>query len=258
MTKRSDYELQCALRMVRAFQIRRRPGVGWSPLTVSRDHLAWWVVGCVLAGALFVGAAGPGDVSLRVMLERTRSIYLEALRSEVDQLRRAGVTLAVEAAIRNPDGRAARDGELQTPVRIDVIVIEDGAFAEERMVDSDRALKFETAPFTWNDSMEVRLTPFQWDWCQIRFDEKKVTSWRPLRLWYQKWFDEVSRARNGDEFLGVVHFLSDPIPGPAGVTLSIDLGTAPIEAFTDLLYALSRLGLNAVEIGQFPDSEAQE
>ena len=46
-----------------------------------------------------------------------------------------------------------------------------------------------------------------------------------------------------------MHFLSDPEISDGAVTFSVDLGTAPVEAFEELLDAVEALGATLCEIG---------
>ena len=46
-----------------------------------------------------------------------------------------------------------------------------------------------------------------------------------------------------------MHFLSDPEISDGAVTFSVDLGTAPMEAFEELLDAVEALGATLCEIG---------
>jgi hypothetical protein len=46
-----------------------------------------------------------------------------------------------------------------------------------------------------------------------------------------------------------VHFISDPEISTGAIIFTIDLGTAPVEAFEDLLDALESMGAKHCEIG---------
>lgn len=71
--------------------------------------------------------------------------------------------------------------------------------------------------------------------------------------WYDYWLDiEATRKPEGAVFGGVIHsagFYDDRI--------DIDFGSAPVEAFTQLLDLLAVQGVTQVTITQSPKSEAQ-
>lgn len=73
----------------------------------------------------------------------------------------------------------------------------------------------------------------------------------PIRDWFIGWFQEEDSAEG--ELLGGVHFLSDPETGNAYSQVSIDLGTAPVESFEELLDALGQMGATKVQFGLFED-----
>ncbi|MEM6679387.1 MAG: hypothetical protein AAF675_16105 [Pseudomonadota bacterium] len=73
-------------------------------------------------------------------------------------------------------------------------------------------------------------------------------AWLPLRRWYLEWF----QSRFSDEapdLEGALHALEGPVEDPAGWRFTIDLGSAPVEALSDLVLALSATGAARVRIG---------
>ncbi|MEM7566628.1 MAG: hypothetical protein AAF321_05290 [Pseudomonadota bacterium] len=72
--------------------------------------------------------------------------------------------------------------------------------------------------------------------------------WRPLRRWFLEWF----QSRFSDEapdLDGAVHALQGPDRVSGGWRLRIDLGSAPVEAMSDLVAALEATGARRVRIG---------
>src|SRR5262249_32000073 len=74
--------------------------------------------------------------------------------------------------------------------------------------------------------------------------------WSPLCTWFERWFDvEDTRQPDDDGLNGVIHFLSDPEYKGAATVFQVDFGSAPEEAFEELLDALRDSGATKIEIG---------
>ncbi len=87
---------------------------------------------------------------------------------------------------------------------------------------------------------------------QLRiFGLKADSDWTPMRDWFIGWFQENDPT--DDVLLGGVHFLSDPEYEHDYSQISIDLGTAPVESFEELLDAIGQMGATRVQIGQFDE-----
>jgi hypothetical protein len=197
----------------------------------------------------------PGDSSvLRQLLDQIRDYYVSRFIDAINEHSGAdGVTVAHEPALCNADGDVLTEGDLALPVRGDLLVIRDGAVCDSLQIDTDGVLTFEPIAFDWPETkLHVNLQPFQWNWMQLRiFGLKDDADWTPIRHWFIRWFQENDPT--DDELLGGVHFCSDPEDGGGFTQVSIDLGTASVEAFEELLDALGQLGANRVQIGQFND-----
>jgi len=158
-------------------------------------------------------------------------------------------TVAHEPAYSDADGEVVTEGRLELPVRGDLLILRDGAVSEVLSVDTDGMLTFEPLEFQWDDNaLHVDLHPFQWNGIPLRiFGLPPNPDWTPLREWFLHWFLEEDPPE--DELLGGVHFMSDPEDDGECTQVSIDLGTAPVEVFEELLDALVKLGSNRVQIG---------
>lgn len=164
-----------------------------------------------------------------------------------------GVTVVREPAFCNVDGDVVSQGQLALPARGDLLVVRDGAVSESLQIDTDGMLSFEPIAFDWpENNLDVELRPFQWNWMQLRiYGLQPDADWTPLCKWFRRWFQDHDPAN--DELLGGVHFLSDPQAGNGYSQVSIDLGTAPVVTFEELLDALGQLGADRVQIGQFDE-----
>lgn len=188
------------------------------------------------------------------LLDEIRDYYVNRFIDAINEQSLAdGVTLTHEPAFCDSNGDVVIEGELEVPSRVDLLVISDGAVSDSILIDTDGILSFEPIAFDWPENdLNVDLHPFQWNWMQVRiFGLKTNTDWAPIRDWFIGWFQENDPADG--ELLGGVHWLSDPEYGDEYSQLSIDLGTAPVESFEELLDAIGQMGATRVQIGQFEE-----
>jgi hypothetical protein len=148
----------------------------------------------------------------------------------------------VEPAYRNSDGTLATEGAWNLPCRVDAIPVSEDS-TEPLQVDSRTRLQFEPIHFKLG-ATSVQLQPFVWDWLSLRIEGLSDTQASGALIdWFLQWFDEEDENESDEAGLQqVVHFMSDPQIIGAGLKLTIDLGSAPVEALEDLLFALSDAG----------------
>ncbi len=193
-----------------------------------------------------------GCTVLGQLLDQIRDYYVSRFIDAINEHSSSdGVTVAHEPAFCNANGEVVTEGALSLPARGDLLVIRDGAVVDSVQIDTEGMLSFEPVEFEWpENNLNVELRPFQWNWMQLRiFGLKTDADWTPIRDWFIGWFQENDPA--DDELLCGVHFLSDPEYGHDYSQLTIDLGTAPVESFEELLDAIGQLGATCVHIGQF-------
>lgn len=186
------------------------------------------------------------------LLDRIRDYYVDRFIDEIkEQSGKDGITIAHEAAFCNADGDVVTSGKLELPYRGDLLIIRDGTVSDSIQIDTESMLSFETLNFNWPSTcLSVELHPFQWNWMQLKiFGLRAEADWTPIREWFIHWFQDDDPADN--ELLGGVHALLDPEDGPDCSQVSIDLGTAPVESFEELLDAIGQMGATRVQIGQF-------
>ncbi|WP_442510521.1 hypothetical protein SH528x_002146 [Novipirellula sp. SH528] len=191
-------------------------------------------------------------MALGQLLDQIRDYYVNRFIDAINEHSAADdVTVAHEPAFCNADGDVVTEGQLALPARSDLLMIRDGAVTDSLRIDTDGMLSFEPIAFDWAESnLNIDLRPFQWNWVQLRiFGLQPDADWMPIRDWFVRWFQKSDPT--DAELLGGVHFLSDPEDGDGYAQVSIDLGTAPVESFEELLDALAQLGANCVQIGQF-------
>lgn len=189
-------------------------------------------------------------MGLGKLLDQVRQYYLDRLVAAAEEkARNKKTSVILEPALRNQDGVAVVEGALQLPLRKDVAVLQKGVVKELLTIDTQGMLSFEPIAFTWGKSLRVVLGPFQWQQMPFRIPHPRKKVWKPLQSWFWRWFKEEEDG--GDEgLLGTVHFLSDPEVSEKTVLFETDLGSAPVEAFEELLDALAALGIKQCEMGQ--------
>ena len=170
------------------------------------------------------------------LIDLIRERYAQRLTSEFFRLRGAhSDRIYTEAALRRSDGELATEGESHLGTRVDVVIPSTGQFVT---VDSTSVPSF--SPFRLHRGPgEFVIAPVQWDWCIITLDCATGTfSWQPILDWFHRWFDaDDNKLPDDSGVCGVVHFLSEPHHSDTRVCITTDLGSAPSEAFYDLLDA---------------------
>jgi hypothetical protein len=175
-------------------------------------------------------------------IEQARSHYIAQLQNAA----RAASPVHLEPVLRASDGSLALEGVLSLPFRPDLIPKAGGPSI---MVDSTMRVQFEP----WEHqvgSTRINVAPFIWDYVAVKLSGITAeVDWGPLRQWFLRWFDaEDHNPLNSEGLHGVVHFMSDPEQTTDGSSITIDLGSAPIECFESLLGALLSLRPTFVEV----------
>ena len=93
------------------------------------------------------------------------------------------------------------------------------------------------------------ICPFRWDAAPLMVDsEDPAMSWTPIR----RWFLEAFQSRYGElapDLDGAAHALIGPRQVRQGSEFEIDFGSAPVEAFSDMLDAFALSGARHIVIG---------
>jgi len=188
-------------------------------------------------------------MGLTELLEQIREDWVDQLTLAIDERQAvAGTRVIAEPAVRDVNGRVATSGQLQFPCRTDIAVLEDDQVTEVVNVESDRTIEFEAVEFDWGKTLHVEMGPFGWQALFITVPADDSYVWVPVQDWFWKWFHEEEDS-DSSELLGAVHFCSDPIVDGDVVTLSMDLGSAPVAAFEEMLDAVSASGVSLCAIG---------
>ena len=100
-------------------------------------------------------------------------------------------------------------------------------------------------------SLEVIVYPTVWNAVEFRFASRR-RSWRGVEEWYMKWLDiDEVKPMDRDGLSEVVHSAGYPTRENGRLSFCVDFGSAPLAAFEELLAALSKAAVTAVEVGSF-------
>ncbi|MBX2800462.1 MAG: hypothetical protein KTR31_22480 [Myxococcales bacterium] len=175
------------------------------------------------------------------LLERIRTLYVEQLARALAETEHA----QGEVALRHGTGEIGREGALDLGMRIDVVVVQDGEALRQFHVASSTRMQFEPVSVQY-DTIQLELRPFAWDGATLQLTGQSLDL-QPLVTWFTQWFGDEDAAGE-DGLKGVVHFLSDPVEEPDGLSFEVDLGSAPVQALVTLLDAAVSSGATRVVI----------
>jgi len=190
-------------------------------------------------------------MDLQELLNQVRDFYLNHFRDIVKEKRRLPrVTIITEPALHQPSGQVAREGTLNLPVRTDLVVRSTNA-KDTMQVATEKPLGFEPVVVDWA-TLKLELAPFHWEKCQAQVRGLPAqVDWHPVVDWYERWFDEFDKkVALKKNFQEVVHRLEDPVSRQGEATLTVDFGSAPVNAFEEFLDALAQLGASSGKIGE--------
>lgn len=200
------------------------------------------------------------DARLVDVLEPVRDIavgeILETLARSLDR----GFDVRAEPKHRTRDGAVAREGRLALPRRGDLLVLHgDGALT--RHVSTETLLPFEPVTIVEPDGFVCVLTPFRWDRAVVTVEaggddveaqdraEAADPDWSPVRRWYLEWF-QSRFSEEAPDLDGALHRLTGPETRERGWRFEIDFGSAPVEAFADMVEAFAHTGVARIRVGE--------
>jgi len=200
-------------------------------------------------------------MTLGDLLEMIRQDYLDHLTATAGDLEAEGAEVMFEPAFRDDKGEVALEGVLKLPARVDLLAkrTTDGAEnVEPVQVAAEGVFKFDGGiDVTWDSGMKVKVYPFGWDMMPVRMEGLNETaSFEPLQQWFWRWFAEPEELEG--DVQEVVHYLGDPETKDGVTLIMADMGTAPLEAWQDLLDACSACGAKSVTIGEEAQPEDDE
>ncbi len=132
--------------------------------------------------------------------------------------------------------------------RLDYLKKDDNGENKIIEFNTEGYLSHEPLEFKIGDS-RIEINPFVWNNCEI-FIDNDLNDRDEFYEWIKKWIaidDEYTQDENG--FSGLIHNVTSPAADNGWITTAIDLGTAPVEALTELLEVFLNDGaVNEVKI----------
>jgi hypothetical protein len=191
------------------------------------------------------------------LLDQIRDDYLDQFLTTIEEKQsQKGVRIISEPSLRNEDGTLAVEGAWEFPVRTDIAVMQNDELSDVFNVVKDSLVDFEPVEFDWGKTLHVELGPFAWQNVTITMPNDPVYDWTALQEWFWKWFQDDDDVDDDDPeaaiLLGAIHSLSDPVVQDDVVEFTLDLGSAPIAAFEELLDAFAAAGVTLCAIGNVP------
>ncbi|MCA9106901.1 MAG: hypothetical protein KDA83_15875 [Planctomycetales bacterium] len=199
-------------------------------------------------------------MELERLVTDIRGLYLEMLE---DALQEAGegadVQIKVEPLLeQDPDVEAEGPLTDGLPSRCDLAVFREGDLESLQNVEADEMFDFEPVEFAWGDDLQIVLLPFSWDSLALLIPGEADRDWDPLRGWFSKWAKPSTEDAKPGELVEACHRISEPFFDGESTLITIDLGSAPVEAFEGLLDALVELDCKEATIGSVDADFASE
>jgi hypothetical protein len=99
--------------------------------------------------------------------------------------------------------------------------------------------------------LDVTLHPFVWNGLEFRLDGDLADE-AGLLAWMDKWMDVPERKPKDENRLSqIVHNVTQPERTPGGWSFSVDFGSAPLDAFVELIDVVRASGTKRLELGSF-------
>jgi len=180
------------------------------------------------------------------LLDKIRALYVERLEINIKE-EGEKYKIYPEPAMLNSDGVAVRSGELiSSPNRMDIVSVNEN-IQTNISVDSSSQISFANLSFNWSDKLLIKLAPFTWDNVQVNVTGLQLDSpnWSHIENWFLKAFEE----KPSGHLSHCAHFISDPSIAESGWDFVVDLGSASVTEFENLLDSCEKAGFTDVSIG---------
>lgn len=181
-------------------------------------------------------------------------ILAEAADSYVNSLINARVDLAPKYEVLLPEVligvNAEGVPEAFRRMRIDFLGRQGEGFGTI-ISNLDNPRRFKTITEDW-DGIEVQARTLVWNGIDFRTDAD-LSDTASLIAWRTKWLDlEDQRPEDDNGLHGVIHSALAPAPGEDGYwSVPVDFGSAPIEAFSELIAVFRQCGAKRIHVESF-------
>lgn len=160
--------------------------------------------------------------------------------------------IAAELLIQIPDSEGRIVADL---FRIDILAgTPEQPRGKEVNVDP---LQLDSEEFSLESGLNVTISEFLWNGAEFHSKVFDLNI-EPFAEWYHKWMD-LADAKEADDsgLCQVIHSVTAPQLSDAEdeMFFAIDFGSAPVEAFMELLEILSKVGIDAVSVRTSLSSE---
>jgi hypothetical protein len=117
-------------------------------------------------------------------------------------------------------------------------------------VNLTAASAFAPVSETWQE-LDVTLHPFVWNGLEFRLDGDLADDAR-LVAWMDRWMDiGEKKPRDENHLSEIVHNVTQPGRTQGGWSFSVDFGSAPLDAFVELVEVVRASGAKKLELGSF-------
>lgn len=193
------------------------------------------------------------------LFNHIRSEYIARWLSRVEEVRRSGALVAVEAPLLGSDGAPVPSERGGFPYRADLVARDAAGVPRQVSCIFSQVEKFKPVRFNHDGSLPLTVFPFFWTAVPVRVqgaDNGGVR--RHVAAWAERWYGLVDRGSvesiPEDGLHGVIHRLQylEKECSRDCVAVEIDLGSAHIESLMTLLDGLKECGAREVRVGD-PD-----
>jgi hypothetical protein len=191
-------------------------------------------------------------VTIGGLLDAVRTAYVTTFSRRLEALKGSRAERVIPEAIVCAEGdQVGTEGLSLLPARVDLCVFDGQRVVDVVEVDSEDLVDFEPVTFVWGEGLEVTLRPFTWDCCDLRLPgAPSDDGLGALSAWFWRWFDARDDRSPTNVFPGgVVHSNSDPVSDGEAWQVRIDLGSARLKAFEELMDAVAAMHCGAVVVG---------
>jgi uncharacterized protein YtpQ (UPF0354 family) len=181
----------------------------------------------------------------------TREKYIEGLRKVIREKKAVGEFLGAEVVL---EGKA----ETREAQRFCADVMTGTVEKQSVVMVANEAPEGPLVGAVPIDGIEASIFAYAWESCRIWFRVASLDR-QAIDGWFEQWSGgSDSRQVDEDGLSGVVHFMSPLIPDGHAFAMEVDFGSAPVEAFIELLKMLSGMGATEVRVGISDGSELDE
>lgn len=170
------------------------------------------------------------------LVRRIRQKYVDQFVSAVGEL---------AANSRGPHASEVKYANVDSFYRnfIAVDFVTNDGQPDPQFINSGTYLRFSPDIHAGIGGMDVYIAPFKWDEVGFKFDTKSLDG-DLFDEWFHSWFD-IDGERETKDIVGNIIHSALLVDGQ----VTIDFGTADVDAFWHLLQILSRSGVRSLAIG---------